>query len=131
MNSTEAVIKTAENNNLTFCSKKTIFISYIMVLNYQIFNLKSDNMKSAGSFFGGLLAGAAIGAVLALLYAPKSGEDTRKDIKRTIGNLEEELESLKIKLKEKGGELKEDIKKRIEEIENRIAHLTAEYRKES
>ena len=88
-------------------------------------------MKSAGSFFGGLLAGAAIGAVLALLYAPKSGEETRKDIKRTIGNLEEELESLKIKLKEKGGELKEDIKKRIEEIENRIAHLTAEYRKES
>jgi gas vesicle protein len=31
---------------------------------------------------GFLIAGAAIGAAVALLYAPKSGEQTRRDIRR-------------------------------------------------
>ena len=36
--------------------------------------------KSKGLLFG-FLAGGVIGAVLALLYAPKSGKELRKDIR--------------------------------------------------
>jgi len=86
-------------------------------------------MKNAGYFIGGLLAGAAIGATIALLYAPQKGEDTRRQIKAKIHELEEELIQMRDKLKEKGGELKEDIKRKIQEIEARIEHLVQEYRK--
>lgn len=86
-------------------------------------------MKNAGYFIGGMLAGAAVGAALALLYAPQKGDDTRKQIRAKIHDLEEELVQMRDKLKEKGGELKEDIKKRIQEIEARIEHLMQEYKK--
>lgn len=86
-------------------------------------------MKNAGYFIGGLLAGAAIGAAIALLYAPQKGEDTRRQIKEKIQELEGELIKMRDKLKEKGGELKEDIKQKIQEIEARIEHLMQEYKK--
>ncbi|MDG5799995.1 YtxH domain-containing protein [Marinilabiliaceae bacterium ANBcel2] len=87
-------------------------------------------MKSAGSFIGGLLAGAALGATIALLYTPQTGDDTRKQLKKKINELEDELDLLSGKLKTKGGELREDVKKRMTEIENRIEELVAEYKKE-
>lgn len=39
--------------------------------------------SSAGSFFMGVLVGGAVGAVVALLLAPKSGSDLRKDLVQT------------------------------------------------
>lgn len=75
------------------------------------------------------MAGAALGATIALLYAPQSGDDTRKDIKKKINEMEDELDILRAKLKEKGGELKEDLKKKIQEVENRIEKLVEEYKK--
>lgn len=75
------------------------------------------------------MAGAALGATIALLYAPQSGDDTRKDIKKKINEMEDELDTLRAKLKEKGGELKEDLKKKIQEVENRIEKLVEEYKK--
>ena len=38
-------------------------------------------------FTAGLLCGAAIGAALGLLYAPKSGEAMRRDLKRQADRL--------------------------------------------
>jgi len=35
-----------------------------------------------GSSFGWFLAGLGIGAAIGMLYAPKSGEETREDIRR-------------------------------------------------
>lgn len=37
---------------------------------------------SEGDFFKGLIFGAAIGATAGILLAPKSGEETRKDIQK-------------------------------------------------
>jgi len=43
-----------------------------------------DNKNSAtGSFLAGVLVGGAVGALLALLFAPKSGRDLRRDIAET------------------------------------------------
>ncbi len=43
--------------------------------------------EQSGGGFGSFLLGAAIGAGLALLLAPQSGEDTRRDIKRKAGEM--------------------------------------------
>ncbi|HLW08418.1 MAG TPA: YtxH domain-containing protein [Marinilabiliaceae bacterium] len=88
-------------------------------------------MKSTGSFFSGLLLGAAVGAAIALLYAPEKGDVTRKDIKKKMKELEKELDTLTSKLKEKGGEMKEDVKKRIKEVEDRLSELINQYKKTS
>lgn len=86
-------------------------------------------MKSTGSFFSGLLIGAAAGAVIALLYAPEKGEVVRGEIKKKVKELEEELDTLRERLKEKGGEVKDDVKKRIKEIEDKLSELIQQYKK--
>ncbi len=42
----------------------------------------SENSCDHSSFFKGLLIGGALGAITALLFAPKSGKELRSDIKR-------------------------------------------------
>jgi len=49
--------------------------------------------SSAGDKFLFFLAGAGIGAVLALLFAPKSGRETRQMIARTAADSREYLSS--------------------------------------
>lgn len=51
------------------------------------------------------LAGVAVGAAVALLYAPASGERTRRRIVRTAEDVQEYLEDLGEDLIEKGREL--------------------------
>lgn len=53
----------------------------------------SDN-RSGGVFIGGLLVGAAIGAVTGLLLAPKTGQETRKLLKKSADALPELAEDL-------------------------------------
>jgi gas vesicle protein len=45
-----------------------------------------ENSSSGGDKFLYFLAGAGIGAVLALLFAPKSGKETRQIIARTAAD---------------------------------------------
>jgi gas vesicle protein len=40
--------------------------------------------KNRGSFIGGVVLGAAIGAVTGLLVAPRQGRDTRKILTKTV-----------------------------------------------
>jgi gas vesicle protein len=86
-------------------------------------------MNKTGVFFGGLLAGAVIGAAIGILYAPKSGKDTRDQLKNKLGDMEDELNRLKEKAKSKGLELKDEIKHKVTDLENRIEKLVNEYRK--
>ncbi len=51
--------------------------------------------KSNGSSFAfGLLLGGALGGVLALLFAPKSGEETRDEVANQYRRLTEESQDL-------------------------------------
>lgn len=55
----------------------------------------SDNRSgSAGSFIGGLLLGAAVGAISGLLIAPKSGRETRQFLRKSADALPELAEDL-------------------------------------
>jgi len=43
--------------------------------------------RGAGKFFGGLLLGTAIGAAVGILFAPRSGRETRQAIKNSAKDL--------------------------------------------
>jgi gas vesicle protein len=48
---------------------------------------------SKGKFLSGLLSGAAVGAAIGLLFAPKKGVDTRKKITETGDNYLQDAKS--------------------------------------
>jgi len=54
-------------------------------------------------FFKGMLFGGAVGAILALLYAPKSGEELREDLRKGLLEASDEAEE-KLELIQKHAE---------------------------
>jgi gas vesicle protein len=81
-------------------------------------------MKPVSSFITGLLAGAAIGGVIALLYAPKSGKETREELKQKLEDLEKEYENLKGKAAEKSGQIRKDLAERLARLQKDIESLS-------
>lgn len=75
----------------------------------------SDN-NNAKSFIVGLLAGGAIGALVALLFAPKSGKELRADLKLKGEEYLDEAEKYISEAREKAKELINEGKKRSEKI---------------
>ncbi|HEY9630295.1 MAG TPA: YtxH domain-containing protein [Coleofasciculaceae cyanobacterium] len=56
--------------------------------------MSENRSGSSGIFVGGILLGAAIGAVSGLLLAPKSGRETRQLLKKSADALPELAEDL-------------------------------------
>lgn len=67
------------------------------------------------SKLGWFIAGAAIGAAVALLYAPKSGRDTRRYLGKAIPQGREAMEASGRDLMDKGKELYERGKEMAED----------------
>lgn len=69
----------------------------------------NDNQSgsSVSSFIIGAVIGGSVGAVLALLYAPKRGEELREDISSTVDDLSARFSELMKKAKETGEDLLE------------------------
>lgn len=68
------------------------------------------------SGLGWLIIGAAIGAGLALLYAPRTGEETRREIGRRWDDLKEEAEEKLEEFSEGLQEGREKIRAKIERL---------------
>ena len=66
------------------------------------------------------LAGALVGVGAGMLFAPKSGEELRKDLKNKISELIEKAKEIDVK------EVSEDIKKRVNELKAEIEDLDKE-----
>ena len=81
-------------------------------------------MKSSNSFLSGLLTGAVVGGILALLYAPRSGKETREQLKSKFGELEKELEDLKGKASQKTGKIKDDLAQKLADLKKEIENLS-------
>jgi gas vesicle protein len=67
----------------------------------------SDN--NTESFFKGLLVGTVAGAVAGILLAPKSGEETREDIKKLAVDLKDKATDMYAKAKR-------EVEKKIEAV---------------
>lgn len=70
--------------------------------------------------FGKFLAGAAIGAGLGILFAPKKGSETRAELKAKLEELLEQAKNIDI------CEVKDQIAEKIEEIKADLADLDKE-----
>ena len=79
--------------------------------------MSQDNNVAKG-FLIGFLAGGAIGAVVALLTAPKSGRELRADIKLKSEEYLDEAEKYLSEAKDKARELINEGKKKSERIIN-------------
>jgi gas vesicle protein len=71
-----------------------------------------ENNGSIGTSLVTFLLGVAVGATVAILYAPASGEETRKQISDKASEL-----------KDKAGEIKEQVAQRATEWKDRAAHM--------
>ena len=81
-------------------------------------------MKPLNSFLAGLFAGAVIAGVVALLYAPQSGKETREKLRLKFKEIEDELESFKGKEGQKANDLKKILAAKIAALKNEIDHLS-------
>ena len=73
-----------------------------------------------GKKVGSLLTGAAVGLGLGLLFAPKKGEETRKDLKEKIDDLVNKSKDLDM------DDVKKYIADKTSDIEKAIKSLNAE-----
>jgi gas vesicle protein len=71
---------------------------------------------NSGKVILGVLAGAAMGALLGVLFAPHKGTVTRKKIVRKSGNLADEV-------KDKISELLEDITEKFEKVKDDVSEF--------
>lgn len=76
----------------------------------------SQDNNFGGGFFIGLLAGGAIGAAIALLYAPKTGKELRQDIKSRTDDYLDEADKYIAEAKDKAINLINDGKKKSEKL---------------
>jgi gas vesicle protein len=88
---------------------------YNYSLNKRRKNMSEENGYVKGLFVG-LLAGGAVGAIIALLYAPKSGKELRNDIKIKTDEYYDETEKFIADAKVKAKDMMNEGKKRSEQI---------------
>jgi gas vesicle protein len=78
--------------------------------------MSNDKGNLGKGLFLGFLAGGAIGAVIALLYAPKSGKELRSDIKLKADEYYDEAEKYVSEARDKAKDLINEGKKRSEKL---------------
>ena len=77
-------------------------------------------MSKNGNGIGKFLAGAAIGVGLGVLFAPKAGSETRKELKEKIDELVKKVKEIDVE------EVKADFLKKIDDIKEELADLDKE-----
>lgn len=87
-------------------------------------------MREEGKLLAAFLIGGLIGAAAALLYAPKSGEETRREIKKRAKELKKKTVRAAEDLYEEIEELSDTLKRKIEELKQKGQDLSEDARKE-
>jgi len=80
----------------------------------------SDERNVALNFLAGMGVGALVGAVAALLLAPKSGKETRDDIRMAADDLKEKADKAMHDLSESSEELVQKSKEILESTKTKV-----------
>ena len=87
-------------------------------------------MSKTGNFIAGLLTGAMAGTVLALLYAPDTGKNTRDRLSYRLSNYRDELNDLISELRQEKQKLISEAKEKgeavVSEAKQKADHLIKE-----
>ncbi len=81
-----------------------------------------DERSGVLYLLAGIGLGVLIGAVIGLLFAPKSGEEMRGEIGHKLHDLTEKVRELSHQVAERGGETVRNLRERV----SRKAHEVAE-----
>lgn len=81
---------------------------------------KKEKVAKKKSGTGKFLLGAAIGAGLGILFAPKAGSETRRDLKNKLNELAKKVKEIDVQ------EVKEQLQDKIAEIKEELADLDKE-----
>lgn len=81
---------------------------------------KKDCSVKKKSGAGKFILGAAVGAGLGILFAPKSGSETRRDLKKKMDVLVKKVKEIDI------DDVKEQLENKIDEIKEELADLDKE-----
>jgi len=81
-----------------------------------------DERSGVLYLLAGIGLGVLIGAVIGLLFAPKSGEEIRGDLSQRMHELSEKVRELSQQVYERGGETVRNLRERVA----RKAHEVAE-----
>jgi len=90
----------------------------------------SDN-NGGSEFFKGFLFGGIAGAVIALLYAPKSGKEVREDIRKISADLTDDAQGTLKSAQEKAETLFEETKKQLEELQKEAESALGDMKKKT
>ena len=81
--------------------------------------------RESGGGVGSFLLGAIVGAGIALLFAPKSGEETQEELKQHAGRLrvlaEERVREAQSQMEERLDEAREGMTARVDEVRDAVA----------
>ena len=69
---------------------------------------------------GKFIAGAAVGAGLGILFAPKKGEDTRKVLKKKLDEIVEQAKNINV------SDVKKEFNRKVEDIKMDLVDLDKE-----
>ena len=82
--------------------------------------MEDNNYKrGGGGFWGGMLVGLAVGAGAAMLYAPKSGAETREMIKDRARQVSDRATDTFNKAKTKIAEMRGKAQEKADELESK------------
>jgi gas vesicle protein len=77
--------------------------------------------QEGGSTIGWFLIGATVGAGLALLFAPATGEETRRRLRHKASELKDRAEEAIDDLKEEFDEFRDDVGERVAGVKEKVA----------
>ena len=80
----------------------------------------NDSSSSLFSLVGAVAIGAAVGAATALLLAPKSGEETREDLKEMAGKAKVRADELTVKASETMDEVSSKVSATMDELKSKV-----------
>ncbi len=81
--------------------------------------------NGAGKFFGGLIIGTAIGTAVGILFAPRSGRETRQELKKSARNLPKVAEDLGANVQYQADRLAGQAQRTVEETMVRLQEAIA------